>query len=89
MSDVVVTLPVKIGEEARLFGRYLNLFMESRSFDAERLALSSDAPFLMIRSDPGDGEEIKTLTFQERSMASAFSSGWAAARSAPATFAEA
>lgn len=81
MSDFVLTLPIKIGEEAQRFGRYLTRFMESRSFEADRLASLSDAPFLMIRSDPGDGEEIKTLTFQERSLASAFSTGWAVARS--------
>ena len=60
MTDVVLTLPVKIGEEALLFGRFLN-----------------DAPYMMVRSDPLDGQELKVLTFQETSVASAFSSGWA------------
>ena len=77
MTDIVVTLPVKIGEEALLFGRFLNRFMESRSDEAERMASFSDAPYMMVRSDPLDGQELKVLTFQEKSVASAFSTGWA------------
>ena len=80
MADVVVTLPVQEGDEAQLFGRYFNRFMENRSFEAEQMAQSSDAPYLMMRADPGDGHEIKQLIFQENSVASAFSSGWAHAR---------
>jgi hypothetical protein len=81
MTDIVLTLPIEAGEEAQLFGNFLNRFMESRSSEAERMALSSDAPYMMVRSDPGDGQDIKVLIFQERSVASAFSSGWAKARS--------
>ena len=81
MADVIVTLPVREGDEAQLFGKYLNRFMESRSFEAEQMAQSSDAPYLMMHSDPGDGQEIKRLIFQENSVASAFSTGWAYARS--------
>ena len=77
MSDVVLTLPIKQGEEALLFGRFLNGFMESRSSEAEKMAAFSDAPYMMVRSDPLDGEELKVLTFQEKSVASAFSRGWA------------
>lgn len=80
MGDVVLRLPIEAGEEAQLFGRYLNGFMEARFKDAERMAASSDAPYLMIRSDLGGAAEIKVLIFQEPSVASAFSSGWAAAR---------
>ena len=80
MTDVVVQLPVGNGEEAQLFGAYLNRFMEQRTFEAERLAATADAPYLMVRSDPGLGAELKVLTFQERAAARAFSSGWARAR---------
>jgi hypothetical protein len=80
MADVVVTLPIQIGEESKLFGRYLNTFVESRSFEADELAQNCDAPFMMVRSDPGDGEEIKVLIFQHTDMASDFSTGWAQAR---------
>ena len=76
MSDVVLNLPVKAGEEAMLFGRFLNRFMESRSEEAEKMAAFSDAPYMMVRSDPMDGEDLKVLTFQETSVASAFSAGW-------------
>ena len=76
MTDIVLTLPVKVGEEAMLFGRFLNRFMESRSGEAERMAAFCDAPYMMVRSDPLDGEELKVLTFQEPSVASAFSAGW-------------
>ena len=77
MTDVVLTLPVKTGEESILFGRFLNRFMESRSCEALQMAASSDAPYMMIRSDPLDGQELKVLTFQEKSVASAFSADWA------------
>ncbi len=80
MADVVVTLPIQIGEESTLFGSYLNTFMESRSFEADALAETCDAPFSMVRSDPGDGEEIKVVTFQLTEMASDFSTGWAQTR---------
>jgi hypothetical protein len=80
MTDVVLTLPIEAGEEAQLFGTFLNRFMESRSSEAERMAESADAPYLMVRSDPGDGLDIKVLIFQERSVASAFSAGWARVR---------
>ena len=80
MSDVVLTLPVQAGEEALLFGRFLNRFMETRSSEAELMAASSDAPYMMVRSDPLEGQELKVLTFQETSVASAFSTGWAKLR---------
>ncbi len=80
MSDVVVQLPVQAGEEAQLFGAYLAEFMESLSTEAEEFAEESDAPYLMIRSDPLQDVEFKVLTFQKRSAAQAFCSGWAQAR---------
>ena len=80
MGDVVLKLPIRLGEEAQLFGAYLNRFMESRSFEAERMAEFSDAPYLMMRSDPGVEQDLKVLIFQERSVASAFSNGWAKTR---------
>jgi hypothetical protein len=80
MTDVVLTLPIETGEEAQLFGTFFNRFMESRSSEAERMAESSDAPFLMLRSDPGPSGDIKVLIFQETSVAAAFSAGWAKVR---------
>jgi hypothetical protein len=80
MADVIVTLPIQTGEESTLFGRYLNTFMESRSFEADEMAQTCDAPFMMVRSDPGDGEEIKVLIFQHTEIASDFSTGWAQTR---------
>jgi hypothetical protein len=77
LSEVVVEFPVRPGEEAQLFGAYLTQFMESQSSEAEQSAAESDAPFLMIRSDPLQDVEVKVLTFQERSAAQAFCSGWA------------
>ncbi len=77
MTDVVLTLPVQVGEEAQMFGRFLNRFMESRSVEAENMAAFIDAPYMMVRSDPLEGQELKVLTFQETSVASAFSAGWA------------
>jgi hypothetical protein len=81
MADVVVKLPIREGEEAQLFGSYLNTFMESRSFEAERMAEFSDAPYLMMRSDPGFDADVKVLIFQERAVASDFSTGWNQMRS--------
>lgn len=80
MADVVIQMPVEAGEESQLFGSYLNRFMEARTFEAERMAETSDAPYLMIRSDPAPNRELKVLIFQERDIAQAFSTGWAKAR---------
>lgn len=80
MTDVVVQLPVADGAEAHAFGVYLNRFMEQRTGEAERMAATADAPYLMIRTDPAIDAEIKVLTFQERTAARDFSNGWAKAR---------
>jgi hypothetical protein len=85
MTDVVVQLPVAVGEEAQLFGAYLSRFMEQRTVEAERLAATADAPYLMVRSDPAIDAELKVLTFQQRSAARDFSMGWAKARRGLAT----
>lgn len=76
LSDVVIQFPVQRGEEAQLFGAYLAEFMEGMSDEAERLAADSDAPFLMVRSDPMQDVEVKVLTFQDAGDARAFCSGW-------------
>jgi hypothetical protein len=70
MAEVVLQLPVAANED-QIFGR---------SRDVERMASSSDAPYLMIHTDPALGEFMRILTFQEADAASAFSSGWAQAR---------
>ena len=80
MSDVVVRLPVRSGEEARLFGSYLSQFLERCGREAELCAANSDAPYVMIHSDPLADVEMKVITFQERRAARAFSQGWARAR---------
>ncbi len=80
MTDVVIKLPVHDGAEAELFGDYLNRFIENSSSDAEVQAADSDAPYLMVRSDPLPDLEMKVLIFQQPSAALAFSDGWAEAR---------
>lgn len=77
MGDVVLRLPVGADED-QLFGRYLNRFMEDREVEVERVSAMIDAPYLMIRSDPG--EACKTVIFQEPGAARAFMSGWANTR---------
>jgi len=79
MAEVVLQLPVDVGEDL-LFGRYLERFIESRSVEVERLAASSDAPYVMIHCDPAVGEKVRIVTFQEPGAARAFSSGWEQAR---------
>ena len=79
MTDVVIKFPVKLGAEAELFGDYLNRFIQDSSPIADRNA-DSDAPYLMVRSDPLPDQELKVLIFQESSAAAAFSNGWAQAR---------
>jgi hypothetical protein len=79
MTDVVLQLPVDAGEDG-LFGAYVSRFMELRAGEIERSAASSDAPYLMIRSDPSLGDAVRILIFQEHAAAKAFSSGWARAR---------
>ena len=80
MSDVVVKLPVRDGAEARLFGDYLSRFLHSRDREAELWAANSDAPYVIIHSDPRPDLEMKVITFQARRIAAAFSKGWAEAR---------
>jgi hypothetical protein len=80
MSDVVVKFPVRDGAEAQLFGDYLSRFLASQGQEAELWAANSDAPYVMIHSDPLADVEMKVLTFQERRAAAAFSRGWAEAR---------
>lgn len=80
MSDVVVKLPVRDGEEAQLFGDYLSRFLQSRDEEAELWAANSDAPYVMVHSDPLTDLEMKVVTFQERHAAAAFSQGWAEAQ---------
>jgi len=80
MSEVVIELPVKPGEEAVLFGDYLSQFMRSRSSEAVAWATDHDAPYLMVRSDPLMDVEVKVLTFQRPSAAMAFSHGWVEAK---------
>jgi hypothetical protein len=79
MTDVVLELPVSTGEDL-LFGAYVSRFMEVRANDVERCAASSDAPYLMIRSDPAVGDHVRIVTFQEPAAASEFSNGWARER---------
>ena len=79
LSDVVIQLPVRRGEEAQLFGAYLAQFMESLMWEVDRWA-DGEAPMLMVRSDPLADVDVKVLTFQHQSAAQAFSSGWARAR---------
>lgn len=76
MADIVLQLPVGSSEDM-LFGAFVSRFMESRASEVEQ----SDAPYLMIRSDPAVGDDVRILIFQEDAAASAFSSGWAKARS--------
>lgn len=77
MGDVVLRLPVGAGED-QLFGRFLNRFMEDRTVEVERVSAMIDAPYLMVRSEPG--EDARTVIFQEPNAASAFMSGWALSR---------
>lgn len=77
MSDVVVKLPVRDGAEAQLFGDYLSRFLASQGREAEMWAANSDAPYVMIHSDPLADVEMKVVTFQESRSAAAFSRGWA------------
>jgi hypothetical protein len=79
MGDVVVKLPVHWGEEAELFGSFLSTFIERCSPRAEVWAANSDAPYLMVRSDPQTDVDLKVLIFQERRAARDFSRGWAEA----------
>jgi hypothetical protein len=80
MTDVVIKLPVHDGAEAELFGDFLNRFIHDSSSLADQQAADSDAPYLMVRSDPMRDLEMKVLIFQESSAAVAFSDGWAQAR---------
>ena len=82
MTDIVLTVPVREGEEDRLFGRFLDRFIEAA---AAALATGdpdggADAPLVMVRSDPLPGGAVKQVIFQEPTTADAFSQGWSRAR---------
>jgi hypothetical protein len=79
MADVIVKLPVHKGEEAELFGNVLAAFIERCGPRAELWAANSDAPYLMVRSDPQPDFDLKVLTFQDRRAAADFSREWAQA----------
>lgn len=74
-TEVVLQLPVDASED-HLFGHFLDRFMQSRAGDVERLAACSDAPYVMVHSDPAVGEKVKIVTFQEPGAATDFSSAW-------------
>ena len=78
MVDVVVTVPVCAGEEDRLFGRFLGRFLETCALD--KAIAETDAPFVMVRSDPSLGGAVKVVIFQETRAADAFSRGWTRVR---------
>lgn len=77
MSDAAIELPVRLGAEAAAFATYLSTFLNSRAAEAEQQAADSDAPYLMLRSDPLLDRELKVLIFQSAAIAQAFSRGWA------------
>jgi hypothetical protein len=78
MTDVVIRLPIGSDEEADLFSKYLNRFMELRSCEAEEP--TGDAPYLILHSDPSADRELKVVTFQHRRVAQDFCSGWQEAK---------
>ncbi len=78
MSDVVVELAVSTGAEADLFGAYFQRFVD-RAF-IQAMTTDTDAPMLMLHSDPLRDHEVKVVIFQERDAADAFASGWALVR---------
>ena len=65
MSEVVIELPVDLGDEAQAFGAYVSRFMERVSGEAERLSAFAEAPYFMMRSDPLGDRELKVITFQQ------------------------
>ena len=80
MTDIVVRLPIRDAAEDAAFGSYLTLFVEGLVEEASRLAEELDAPFLMVRSEPQLQGDLRVLTFQQRTAARAFASGWRMAR---------
>jgi hypothetical protein len=80
MGEVVVKLPIHEGAEAQLFDHVLNTFIESCGPGAEQWAVDSDAPYLMVHSEPQPDVDLKVLTFQEPQAANDFSREWDAAR---------
>ena len=78
MSDVVIELPVAAGAESDLFGDYFQRFVDQAFIEA--VTSDSDAPLLMLRSDPLQDREVKVVIFQERAAADAFVTGWSLMR---------
>lgn len=72
-------VPLGSSDEIDLFGQYVTSFVQAREAEARA---DADAPFVMIRSAPERGGEVKVVTFQEPETARAFSTGWSLRRSA-------
>ena len=79
MPDKRVRDQVRAGRWQRLHRGVYATFTGKLDREAELWAANSDAPYVIIHSDPLTDVEMKVITFQERRAAAAFSRGWAEA----------
>lgn len=70
MKDVTVEVAVHTGEEDELFGETVNRFVELNQGE------SSDAPFMMVKSEYRAGALYKTVIFEDDAPASEFETLW-------------
>jgi hypothetical protein len=84
MTDIVMEIPVALGEEASLFTTYFQQFVDQAFISA---VTGGEATLLMLRSDPRADHELKVVTFQEPAAAQAFTLGWTRIRESAAQLA--
>jgi hypothetical protein len=79
-DEVVLRMTLRTLEEAEVFSRVLTRFLETCVTAVDRLVSPTEAPFVMVTSEPIGALDVRTLTFVEPAMAQAFASAWNGAR---------
>jgi hypothetical protein len=80
VGDVVLKMSLRTLEEADAFSGFLTRFLGACGEAVDHLAAPSEAPFVMVTTEPGPETDLRTVTFQEPDLAAAFARGWDCAR---------
>ena len=75
-GDVVLKMTLRTLEEGEAFSGFLTRFLDGCGEAMDRLAAPVEAPFVMVTSEPVGDSDLRTVTFQEPTLAAAFSRGW-------------
>lgn len=75
-GDVVLKMTLRTLEEGEAFAGFLTRFLDGCGEAMDRLTAPTEAPFMMVTSEPAGDSDLRTVTFQEPALAAAFSKGW-------------